>query len=76
MPSEGLELDAVTINALPEVSSSVGVPLITPVEVSKLSPRGSGSPAAAKVQEVTVPPVSVGVMVTGVPLVKVYEPVP
>ena len=40
-----------------------------PVEVSKLSPRGS-VPAIA--QEVAIPPVFVGVIVAGVPLVRMY----
>ena len=41
---------------------------MTPVDVSKLSPRGS---VPVMVQEVAGPPVFVGVIVTGVPLVKV-----
>ena len=42
---------------------------MTPVDVSKLSPRGS---VPAIDQEVAVPPVFVGVIVAGVPLVKMY----
>ena len=42
---------------------------MTPVEVSKLSPRGR---VPAIDQEVAIPPVFVGVMVAGVPLVKMY----
>ena len=41
---------------------------MTPVDVSKLSPSGS---VPVNDQEVTVPPVFVGAIVTGVPLVKI-----
>jgi len=50
---------------------AVGVPLIAPVVLLKLSPAGSDGET---VHEVTVPPLDVGVMVVmAVPLVKVYE---
>ena len=64
----GLELLATTPYPVPEFSS-VGVPLMTPVDVSKASPSGS---VPVNVQEVAVPPVFVGVIVAGVPLVKTY----
>ena len=50
----------------------VGVPLISPVEVSKFRPFGR---LGSIDQVTTVPPVSVGVIVDvrAVPLVKVYE---
>ena len=50
----------------------VGVPLISPVEVSKFRPFGR----LGSIDHVTTsPPVSLGVIVDGmaVPLVKVYE---
>ena len=51
--------------------TAVGVPLISPVEVSKDRPAGSDGKTA---QETTVPPPEVGVVaVISVPLVKVNE---
>ena len=41
---------------------------MTPVDVSKLSPSGS---VPVNAQEVAAPPVFVGVIVAGVPLVKI-----
>ena len=61
-------LVAVIVYELEEVTS-VGVPLISPVEVSKVSPVGSVGDMA---HVTTVPPLDVGVaVVIAVPLVKV-----
>jgi hypothetical protein len=63
-------LVAVTVYAVEE-TTALGVPLIWPVDESMLMPFGRGGET---VQDVTVPPLEVGVTeVIAVPFVKVKE---